>query len=1134
MKSWLRNSFGAALLIATTAAASAQVLRVELTSPINESATAFNPGASAASLTATVVPLGGVASIAVNTGGLGYTSAPTVTIDPPPVGGIPATATATVVGGVVTAVTVVNPGSGYATAPSVTLTGGGATTQATATATLTVGAVTRVTIVAPGSGFLTAPAITFVGGGGGTGATATATITNGSISAITFTGGTGYTSAPDVVVEQPPGIVTLQARVVGTSGFATIFFVDGKTVSLAVPGDRPQAQWNPPQPGAYFITAQTIDAYGNSASTQAVRVFVTGTKIFSPVANTLVPLGSSVVVSADGLFANGTPTTPTTQGGLVKQIEFFVNGQSAGIDSTAPYTVSYTPPALGPYILTATATDNYGSTSTSAAVPVRVVVPIGLPPTARIANPVDNGSVSSGNPVNIIADANDADGFITKVEFYLNGVLLSTDQTFPFTSSWTPPVPGRYVLVALVFDDKGNVTTSPPTTVIVTGGLPTVQLTNPATAGLTVVQGTKVAVSVAAAGADGGISSLKKLEFLVDGNVNDALPKNPDGIDPPPPLTLPFVFTWQSNVALGTHRLAARVTDNNGLTITSADVPVTVVANQLPQVAVTNPAVGSSFAPNAAVTISATASDVDGSVESVEFFVNGISLGAPVTKSPYQMTWTPTSAGPYDIMAKVTDNAGATVISSVIAVTVDAPTTGSNGSTASNTVYRGDYASATEVGRFAFGVNRNGRGTFIAFSTSPTGRNYFWSDILVGADGLFTVRSATDAILLRGQISATGVSGVFEGKTFIGPITLGSPTFSPMVLNGTLAGNPNSSLVAIVGGDGSITVYAVAGTNREVGSDFLTSSGSYSFATPTGGRLSGTVTPTAGLVSGAVSGAVTGTFLLQQQASRLVNISTRAFAGTGDRTLVAGFVVRGAGTKPLLVRAVGPTLANFGVTDLLNDPQLAVLSSGGATLASNNDWGNSTTLTNVAAQVGAFALNPGSRDAALQLSVGPGLYSVVIGGGTTSPGTTLVEVYDADNAAGGSARITNISTRSYVGGTDILTAGFVVSGDQRKRLLIRAVGPTLAGFGVTNPLADPKIDILAGTNTIATNDNWTQGAVVTQVTATTPTVGAFPLLPGSKDAAIVLQVNPGAYTVQVTSVGGTAGTALIEIYDADL
>ncbi len=1131
MKSWLRKLTSAAFVLAATIA-SAQAIRVEITSPINESATIFNPGASPASATATLVaPPGRVGSITVAAGGTGYTSAPTVTIDPPPAGGTAATATAFVSGGVVTGFTITSPGSGYniSAAPNVSFTGGGGP-GAAATATITPGAIT-VVLTSPGSGFITAPTISFVGGGGT--ATATATIANGSITGITVTSSSGFTTAPAVVITQPPGILTITARVTGTSGFTTQFAVNGQNLGTA-PGPNPTVSWNPPQPGAYFITASTADAFGNQAVAQPVRVFVTGAKIFSPVPNTLVPLGSSIVISADGLFADGTLTTPTQQGGLVKQIEFFVNGASIGIDSTSPYSVSYTPPALGVYNLTATATDNYGSTTTAAAVPVRVVAPIGSPPTARIANPVDNGSVAAGNLVNIIADANDADGFITRVEFYLNGVLLSTDQTFPFTASWTPPVPGRYLLVALAFDDKGNVTSTPPTTVNVTGGLPTVQLTNPAAAGLVVVQGTKVAVSVAAAGSDGGISSLQKIEFLVDGNVNDALPKNPDGKDPPPPLTLPFVFTWQSNVALGTHRLAARVTDNNGLSITSADVPVTVVANQLPQVAVTNPAVGSSFAPNTAVTISATASDVDGSVESVEFFVNGISLGAPVTKSPFQMTWTPTSAGPYDIMAKVTDNAGATVISSVIAVTVDAPATDSSGSSASNTVYRGDYASATEVGRFAFGVNRNGRGTFIAFSTSSIGRNYFWSDILVGADGLFTVRSATDAILLRGQISATGVSGVFEGKTFIGPITLGSPTFSPMVLNGTLAGNSNSSLVAIVGGDGSITVYAVAGTSREVGSDFLTSSGSYSFATPTGGRLSGTVTPTAGLVSGAVSGAVTGTFLLQQQASRLVNISTRGFAGTGDRTLVAGFVVRGTGTKPLLVRAIGPTLANFGVTNLLADPQLAVLSSGGTTLASNNDWGNSTALTNVAAQVGAFALNPGSRDAALQLSVGPGLYSVVIGGGTTSPGTTLIEVYDADNAAGGSARITNISTRSYVGGTDVLTAGFVVSGDQRKRLLIRAVGPTLAGFGVTNPLADPKIDILAGTNTIATNDNWTQGAVVTQVTATTPMVGAFPLLPGSKDAAIVLQVNPGAYTVQVTSVGGTAGTALIEIYDADL
>jgi hypothetical protein len=121
-----------------------------------------------------------------------------------------------------------------------------------------------------------------------------------------------------------------------------------------------------------------------------------------------------------------------------------------------------------------------------------------------------------------------------------------------------------------------------------------------------------------------------------------------------------------------------------------------------------------------------------------------------------------------------------------------------------------------------------------------------------------------------------------------------------------------------------------------------------------------------------------------------------------------------------------------------------------------------------------------------------------------------------------------------VGAGQPLIAGFVITGDLRKRVLIRAVGPTLSNFGLTNLLADPKIEVLSGSTSIATNNDWTESATVTQVNATSPTVGAFPLNPNSRDAAIVLQLSPGSYTVQISGAGTSAGTVLVEIYDADL
>jgi hypothetical protein len=341
-------------------------------------------------------------------------------------------------------------------------------------------------------------------------------------------------------------------------------------------------------------------------------------------------------------------------------------------------------------------------------------------------------------------------------------------------------------------------------------------------------------------------------------------------------------------------------------------------------------------------------------------------------------------------------------------------------------------------------------------------------------------------------------------------------------------------VTAIVGADGSITVYSASGTKREVGADLLSSTGAYTIGTPTGGRIAGNVALTTGVISGSVSGALSGSFLLQQQAGRITNISTRALAGSGERTVIAGFILRGTGTKPLLVRAVGPTLVNFGVISPLSDPTLSVLSSAnGATIASNNDWGNSTPLTTVAAQVGAFPLNANSRDAALQASVSPGTYTALIGGASATPGVALIEIYDTESASSNTARIGNISTRAYVSSSEPLIAGFVIGGDQRKTLLIRAVGPSLAGFGISDGLADPKIDVLVGTTPVASNNDWGQASTLAQINTHTAALNAFPLGAGSRDAALVTQLNPGAYTVQISGPAGTSGTVLVEIYDVD-
>src|SRR6185295_11268501 len=143
----------------------------------------------------------------------------------------------------------------------------------------------------------------------------------------------------------------------------------------------------------------------------------------------------------------------------------------------------------------------------------------------------------------------------------------------------------------------------------------------------------------------------------------------------------------------------------------------------------------------------------------------------------------------------------------------------------------------------------------------------------------------------------------------------------------------------------------------------------------------------------------------------------------------------------------------------------------------------------------------------------------------------MTEIYDIDSTLG--ARLINVSARMNVAlGEATLIAGFSISGNAPKTVLIRGVGPTLSVFGVTGLLADPKISLFSGSAEIASNDNWGAGAsTVAQMVAASVRVGAFALVAGSKDAALVMTLQPGSYTVQVTGVGNTTGIALVEIYE---
>jgi hypothetical protein len=269
--------------------------------------------------------------------------------------------------------------------------------------------------------------------------------------------------------------------------------------------------------------------------------------------------------------------------------------------------------------------------------------------------------------------------------------------------------------------------------------------------------------------------------------------------------------------------------------------------------------------------------------------------------------------------------------------------------------------------------------------------------------------------------------------------------------------------------------------------------------------------------------------------SRLMNISARAQVGTGDDILIPGFVVTGDADKRVLVRGLGPILTDFGVTGALQAPTIRLM-SGGTEIATNTGWATSSDaaeIDEVTVAVGAEPLDPVKADSALLATVPPGTYTVHLSGVGGTTGVGLVEVYDADEDTSGS-KLINVSARAQVGvGEEILIPGFVLGGDGPRRLLVRAVGPGLGQFGVTGFLENPQLIVYQGGAPIDGNDDWEANSDVAAIQAATTAVGAEPLAADSLDAALLVQLEPGAYTVHVRGVGGTEGVALVEVYVVD-
>jgi glucose/arabinose dehydrogenase len=267
-----------------------------------------------------------------------------------------------------------------------------------------------------------------------------------------------------------------------------------------------------------------------------------------------------------------------------------------------------------------------------------------------------------------------------------------------------------------------------------------------------------------------------------------------------------------------------------------------------------------------------------------------------------------------------------------------------------------------------------------------------------------------------------------------------------------------------------------------------------------------------------------GVFRIQATPSQAMNISTRARVETGDNVLIGGFIVTGSVAKKVIVRAIGPSLSQHGVSDVLADPTLELHARNGALLQANDNWRDDPIQ---ASQIIASGLAPSNNlESAIIATLQPGNYTAIVRGKNSRQGIALAEVYDVDPAA--DSELGNISGRSFVQtGDDVMIGGFIIGNNiGATEVIVRAIGPSLSQHGVTNVLANPTLELYDGNGALLeSNDNWQDDR------DQAARIRAANLAPSNPfESAIWASLTPGNYTVIVRGKNNGVGISLAEIY----
>ncbi|MEO9967239.1 MAG: glycosyl hydrolase family 18 protein [Reichenbachiella sp.] len=477
--------------------------------------------------------------------------------------------------------------------------------------------------------------------------------------------------------------VTLTASASDSDGViaSVIFTIGGQDYPAVLSGSNYVASWTPGSDGSYTILVTASDNDTMTASDQVLVSSTTSTTCSAPNwDNAIVYLGGDQVAhegilyqanywtqgnnpaTNNGQYAhwlelgpcgdpqNMAPTLTITSpddntsfnegsisievnasdsDGAVVLVEFFVDGVKIGDDSAAPYSISQSF-LVGNYSLTAVATDDFGDSTTSSIVNITVTaVGSNVPPSVNITNPIDGLSITEGTIVSIEADASDSDGTVTKVEFFVAGSKVGEDLSSPYSFDWISSE-GSFALTAVATDNENASTTSAGINISVTGDVGTCDAPQYQEGG-GYVAGSEV---------QNGGKKYQCKDYPFSGWCNGS--------------------GWAYEPGIGNHWQDAW----NDLGECGTNPP----GNQVPVVSISSPSSGTNFNSGTSINIAASASDPDGTISKVEFYVNSVKVGEDLS-SPYNFYWT-SSDGTHQLMSKATDNENASTESAIVNITV--------------------------------------------------------------------------------------------------------------------------------------------------------------------------------------------------------------------------------------------------------------------------------------------------------------------------------------------------------------------------------------------------------------------------------------------------------------------------------